>query len=72
MRKREADLVEAVDEVVLAERVNMEGIALSGARQHNLLRQVRMVRFIVMVMGFAIAAWGWKILIHLNGWDGWR
>jgi hypothetical protein len=31
-----------------------------------------MVRFIVILMGFAIAAWGWKIFIHLNGWDGWR
>jgi len=47
-------------------------MAITAAPLHNLLRQVRMVRFIVLVMGFAIAAWGWKILIHLNGWDGWR
>ena len=47
-------------------------MAITAAPLHNLLRQVRMVRFIVLVMGFAIDAWGWKILIHLNGWDGWR
>jgi hypothetical protein len=47
-------------------------MALTGAPLHRLLRQVRMVRCIVILMGFAIAAWGWKILIHLNGWDGWR
>jgi hypothetical protein len=47
-------------------------MALTGAPLHHLLRQVKMVRFIVIFMGFGIAAWGWKILIHLNGWDGWR
>ncbi len=47
-------------------------MALTAAPLHNLLRQVKVVRLIVIVMGFAIAAWGWKIFIHLNGWDGWR
>jgi hypothetical protein len=47
-------------------------MAITGAPLHRLLRQVKQVRLIVIVMSFAIAAWGWKILIHLNGWDGWR
>ncbi len=27
---------------------------------------------LVPILGFALAAWGWKILLQLNGWDGWR
>jgi hypothetical protein len=47
-------------------------MALTGAPLHRLLRQVKMVRFVVLIVGFAIAAWGWKIFIHLQGWDGWH
>lgn len=47
-------------------------LALTGAPIHRLLRQVNLLRCGVLLIGFAIAAWGWKIFIHLNGWDGWR
>jgi hypothetical protein len=47
-------------------------IALTGAPLHRLLTQLRGVVWITALMGFAIAAWGWKIFIHLGHLDGWR
>ena len=47
-------------------------IAATGAPVHRLLRQIRGVHWIVAILGFAIAAWGWKIFIHLGHFDGWR
>ena len=47
-------------------------MAATGAPLHRLLRQVRAVNWIIAIMGFAIAAWGWKIFIHLGHLDGWR
>jgi hypothetical protein len=47
-------------------------IAATGAPIHRLLRQIRGVHWIVGTLGFAIAAWGWKIFIHLGHMDGWR
>src|SRR5206468_11756997 len=47
-------------------------MALTGAPLHRLLGQIRGLYWIVVLMGFAIAAWGWKIFIHLGHMDGWR
>jgi hypothetical protein len=38
---------------------------------HRPLRQVPAVPAVMAIMTFAIAAWGWKIFIHLRGMDGW-
>ncbi len=47
-------------------------IAISGRPAHRLLRMLpaRYTLFPLLLLG--ILAWGWKILIHLNGMDGWR
>jgi hypothetical protein len=47
-------------------------IAITGRPIHRLLRQIPGVWLVCGAMGFGIAAWGWKIFIHLNGMDGWR
>jgi hypothetical protein len=48
-------------------------IAATGAPLHRLLAQTRAgVFWITAIIGFAIAAWGWKIFIHLAHMDGWR
>jgi hypothetical protein len=47
-------------------------IAVTARPIHRLLQQLPQVILIVSLMGFGIAAWGWKIFIHLRGMDGWR
>jgi hypothetical protein len=47
-------------------------MALSGAPIHRLLGQLPGVVVVVGLVGFGIAAWGWKIFIHLQHIDGWR
>jgi len=47
-------------------------VALTGAPIHRLLMQIRGVVWITGLVGFAIAAWGWKIFIHLAHMDGWH
>jgi hypothetical protein len=46
-------------------------MAVSGAPLHRLLQPIGGVSWIVGILGFAIAAWGWKIFIHLAHCDGW-
>jgi hypothetical protein len=46
-------------------------VAVTGKPIHRLLRQVPMPVLILTMMSLAIAAWGWKIFIHLRGIDGW-
>ena len=46
-------------------------IAITGRPIQRLSRQLPMVWVVSVSMGFAIAAWGWKIFIHLKGMDGW-
>ena len=41
-------------------------IALTGSPLHRLLHQVPALYTVPAIMGFGIAAWGWKIFIHLN------
>lgn len=41
-------------------------IALTGSPLHRLLHQLPALYTVPIIMGFGIAAWGWKIFIHLN------
>jgi hypothetical protein len=47
-------------------------ICITGRPTHRLLRLVaaRYTLFPLLLLG--VLAWGWKILIHLNGIDGWK
>ncbi len=47
-------------------------IAISGRPIHRLLTILPAGRLLIYVLGFFIAAWGWKTAIQLGGWDGWR
>jgi hypothetical protein len=47
-------------------------IAFSGRPAHRLLRMLPARYTLLPLLLFAVLAWGWKILIHLNGVDGWR
>jgi hypothetical protein len=47
-------------------------IALTASPLHRLLTQVPALWAVPALMGLGIAAWGWKIFIHLRGLDGWR
>ena len=47
-------------------------VGVTGKPIARLLRMIPTRYYVVPLMAWAIAAWGWKILIHLNGWDGWR
>lgn len=47
-------------------------VAIAGRPIYRLLRFLPGRYGFLCVMAFAILAWGWKILLTLNGWDGWR
>jgi Protein of unknown function (DUF2752) len=47
-------------------------IGLTGRAAHRLLQILPGQWIVVTLMAVAIAAWGWKIFIHLHGIDGWR
>ena len=47
-------------------------IALTARPIHRLIHQLPMVWLVGAFMAFGIAAWGWKIFIHVHGIDGWR
>ena len=46
-------------------------IALTGRPIHRLVSQLPGVWVVTGAVGFGIAAWAWKIFIHLRGMDGW-
>lgn len=46
--------------------------AVTGSPLHRLLRQVPGAYSVPVILGFFIAAWAWKIFIHLKGIDGWQ
>jgi hypothetical protein len=46
-------------------------IALTGRPAHRLLRMLPAGYTLIPLLLLGILAWGWKILIHLNGIDGW-
>jgi hypothetical protein len=45
--------------------------ALSGRNLAPLLRRLPGKSLLLCLLGFAVAAWAWKIYIHLHGLDGW-
>lgn len=47
-------------------------VAATGRPVYRLLRLLPGRYYFIPLMTFAILAWGWKILIQLNKWDGWR
>ena len=47
-------------------------IAISGRPAHRLLRLLPSRYTLLPLLLLGVFAWGWKILIHLNGVDGWR
>ena len=46
-------------------------IAFTGRPAHRLLRMLPTRYTLLPLLLLAVLAWGWKILIHLNKWDGW-
>jgi hypothetical protein len=46
-------------------------IAITGRPVHRLLLQLPARAWLIGLLSFTIAAWAWKIFIHLNGMDGW-
>ncbi len=47
-------------------------IALSGQPAYLLLSFLPPKYHLIPLLGFALAAWGWKMFIHLHGIDGWK
>ena len=47
-------------------------MTITGSPLNRLTRQLPMTHVVVAVLAFGIAAWGWKIFIHLHGMDGWH
>jgi hypothetical protein len=46
-------------------------IAITGRPVYRLLGLITGRYLLIPMLTFAIMAWGWKILIHLTGHDGW-
>ena len=46
-------------------------IAATGKPVHRLMRLLPGSYYVLIPMGVAIAAWAWKIFIHVRGADGW-
>ena len=46
-------------------------IAFTGRPAHRLLRMLPARYTLLPLLLLAALAWGWKILLHLNKWDGW-
>jgi hypothetical protein len=47
-------------------------IAVTGRPALRLVRLIPVHYYLLPLALFAVAAWGWKIYIHLHGIDGWR
>ena len=47
-------------------------VAITGRPAHRLLSLIWTRNTFIAVLVVGIVAWAWKILIHLNGWDGWK
>jgi len=46
--------------------------AVTASPLQRLTRQLPGIYSVPIILGFFIAAWGWKIFIHLKGIDGWQ
>jgi hypothetical protein len=47
-------------------------IAFTGRPVYRIILMFSGRVYLIGLLGFAIAAWGWKIYLQLNGLDGWR
>lgn len=47
-------------------------VAVTGRPVYRLLRLMPGRYYLLPLLALGVLAWGWKILIHLNGLDGWR
>lgn len=47
-------------------------IAITGRPVHRRLAPLLGLRTLVIAGVLMVVSWGWKVLIHLNGWDGWK
>lgn len=47
-------------------------ITITGRPAHRKLTPLLRMPTLVIVGVFVVVSWGWKVLIHLNGWDGWK
>ncbi len=47
-------------------------IAISGKPLHRLLRPIPSRYYVIVPFTLAVLGWGWKIVIHLRGVDGWK
>jgi len=47
-------------------------IGITGRPVHRRLAPLLRRRVLVILIAFAALSWSWKVLIHVNGWDGWR
>jgi hypothetical protein len=47
-------------------------IAISGKPAHGLVQRIPARYYLWYLPAFALAAWGWKMWIHLHGIDGWN
>ena len=46
-------------------------VGMTGRPVHRLLRLIPTRRWLLPLLLFVVAAWAWKIFIHVNGMDGW-
>ncbi len=44
---------------------------VTGRPAHRIFRQIPYNYWLIPLLGFAVAAWAWKIFIHARGLDGW-
>jgi hypothetical protein len=47
-------------------------IAVTGRPIHRMVSMLPPKYHVIPLLALAVAAWGWKIFIHLYGIDGWR
>src|SRR4051812_22115967 len=47
-------------------------IAITGRPVHRMVAMLPPKYHAIPLLAIAVAAWGWKIFIHLQGIDGWR
>lgn len=46
-------------------------VAFTGRPVYRLMRLVPGKYYLMPLFGLALLAWAWKIMLRLNGWDGW-
>ena len=47
-------------------------VALTGRPVYRLFRLLPGRYYLIPLLALGLAAWGWKILLRLTPWDGWR